>query len=452
MARRLRASLLIRLSLALALSSVPLVAHANPCGSLQSELDGLDPRVSGIIELVKVKVTPDLVSGKQTPSWQNFEDLSLIIGKIHEVKSSLASKGELEAAMRLVAEAAPEIMAAPAFQKLKEAGDAEAPSGDTYAPTEYELKRLYQELLLDLNRELPRSMAVKFPRLNQDARRKSISERTEALSKRAREVFDGLASTTGASSYEQVERDIAANPKFAPMLELLKTGQIELSIRRPERGRWWVPKVGFQNQFVTGSSRGANDPDSRNRVEGSSLQMTAAEYAKEDAETKPKYGSVRPSPTSGLEPANTDGMYGEDVYILKEEAIKDRLTWSQFDSRYRQLNISSLNEQKADAWDRTFIPWENNALMAPFMVAGAAARPGTVGGTGTPAEAPFKLSVSIPSNNYLETQIFGQLDLSHVKAFEFTYQPPEGAFLAELQRHGIEIRDGRTWPPKPWKK
>src|SRR6185312_9720728 len=97
-----------------------------------------------------------------------------------------------------------------------------------------------------------------------------------------------------------------------------------------------VSKVGIQNQHVTGQSRGAYNPEFRNKLEARMLGQEVVHYERLDPEVKPKYGQLRPSRSSGLStkelperfpeerfPEEIYGpmTYGDDIYVLEIDHI-----------------------------------------------------------------------------------------------------------------------------------
>lgn len=222
---------------------------------------------------------------------------------------------------------------------------------------------------------------------------------------------------------------------------MIDKGQILPIIRRVERARFWTPKVGFQNQFVTKSSQGSNNNNWRNTAESLMYGNEAlASYAARDPEFKAKYGTLTADPASGIVSANTSSrQYGQDFYILKTKNISDRLTFFPDDS----LAYGYTGTVRNDLLGR-FILWKYRFLMALFMVQDLKSHYFEKGSSSS------LLPTGLTSGRYWEIQILGGLHFSDVESFEFTATPPSGEFLRELQRHGIKIRDRRSLPAKEW--
>jgi hypothetical protein len=146
-------------------------------------------------------------------------------------------------------------------------------------------------------------------------------------------------------------------------------------MRRPQNGRWWIEKVGFQNQHVTGSSKGTLNPDLRNQAEAFYLGKTnLKKQAEEDPEIKPNYGYLEfASPHAPLRNAVTD--YGQDIFVFKRHVL-ERLTLTIGDSlenyceipgRPEKIEEISAIETGKRPWMTLFIPWKNRILAAPFI-------------------------------------------------------------------------------------
>ena len=149
---------------------------------------------------------------------------------------------------------------------------------------------------------------------------------------------------------------------------MIQDERFEIALNRPENGRWWVPRTGFQNQFVTGTTRSFTDNDRRNYIESSLLGRGRAEYDAEDADLKPKYAFLRPLPTSdGLKPSDTADKFGSDVYVFDVNKIRSRITWSVIDS-------GPLSLQDSNHWSSHFLPWDKRAFLAPYLPNGKIGR------------------------------------------------------------------------------
>lgn len=419
-------------------TSLPVYAQFN-CQNIfrESHVAPLTTENMDLILTELGKIEPEVLSLSKIPTWQDFEVITSLIKALEAPAVSTGSAVPGNA------------------NKLKRALDDHFSTVEvkdhTFTPTELHMQLALRKALERVNELLPHEARFKIPRLPISHRERRTQQQTEVLMKQILDQFKKLFKTTGYKDLLEYKTAIIGkgNVDLLESFELLEKGDFDLSIRRPERGRFWLPKVGFHNQFVTGSSEGYFKPIGRNHAESSWTGSAVKEYALLNPEVKPKYGSVRPKPNSkNMTPANSEESYGPDIFILKKNAVKDRLTFNIGDSN----GLLSQNHPEASwvstvfepkAWDQSFIPWEYRTLLAPFLSKQAFGRP--VRDQHKVLQKTFNMD-----DTYFEIQVFGELSLSDVKAFEFTYNPPSGDFLRELQLHNIEIRDGRTWPAKIW--
>jgi hypothetical protein len=389
-------------------------------------------------------LSPDLVNGRQTPTWQDLNNLELLTKAIRSAKATLQSPEEMAEFTEVVLQFARELDQEPEFKNLATAHRWHQPT-NRYKPTEYKLKLEYQKLLGKLNHELPRGARIPIQRLPVDLRRARINQDAREFMAEFEKAFERRFPTTGYKTYAEYEAYLRSSddPQIKKAIEMLDKGQIEVVIRRPESGRFWIPKVGFQNQFVTGSSKGAYSPEGRLRAEQRLYDIEGVEaYPSQDYELLPKYGTLRPAPESGLFFHGRDSEhYGADFYVLRLADINDRLSFMPNDS----LHVG-LKEGPVTHWSATFIPWKYRLMMVEFMRESL-----EKSGAMTPP-VPGRWQDLIPYNfRYWETQILGALDLSNVESFQFTSEnPPSGAFLLDLLKRNIPIYDARNWPPVKW--
>lgn len=399
----------------------------------------LTPQVMGLIVQGLRQVNPEVLNLRASPKWQDFEALSQLLGKLE--------RGDL-------AEAPLDVPTVARFREIlsKELDIGSTADDRTYLPTEFELQTEFRAMLVRLNDFLPTKLQLRVPRLRGDARPELTARQAADVMGSIRRQFERLFPTTGHADLKAYREAVRAqdNPELQQAFDLLDRGEFELSIRRPENGRFWIPKVGFHNQFVTGGSKGYYTPSGRNHAEASWTGIPLETYEALNAEAKPKYGSIRPLPSdSGSRPGNSESFYGPDVFILKTQKLKDRLTFNLGDSNGLLAKNNKTGQRweevvnQAQSWDQSFIPWSHRTLLAPYLDRQAFGRP-------TRETAPVLKKSWEMDYIYFEIQIFGELTLNDVKAFEFTRTPPSGEFLRELREHGIEIRNGRTWPSRVW--
>jgi hypothetical protein len=313
-----------------------------------------------------------------------------------------------------------------------------------------------------------------FPSLNLSSTRLSelradASLLLKAASRSLVEVFD----STGFGNYDEYVRSISTSRDrtIKKLIKILNEEKVEVVINASEHIRAGVQLAGLQNQRVAGTSKSRGSsftPQARDILEANMLGMKVEDYAPLDAELKPKYAYLRATPDQGLKPL--DGTsYGDDAYVLKLDAIRDRITFTLGDSSdLINGEVYTGGSSGPETWNQVFIPWENRALIVPALV--REARKGTfniVGHrgwrevrSGPPVgwiergAKPSKRSLthSRIGRGYIEIQVFGPLRLDDVEIFEFGSEPPSGKFLKALKEHHIKIRDntGSTWPPVDW--
>jgi hypothetical protein len=387
-------------------------------------------------------LSPDLVNGRQTPTWQDLNNLELLTKAIRSAKATLQSPEEMAEFTEVVLQFARELDQEPEFKNLATAHRWHQPT-NRYKPTEYKLKLEYQKLLGKLNHELPRGARIPIQRLPVDLRRARINQDAREFMAEFEKSFERRFPTTGYKTYAEYEAYLRSSddPQIKKALEMIDKDQIEVMIRRPESGRFWIPKVGFQNQYVTGSSKGFYQPYERQTAEMRLYDIVGKEaYRDHDAEFMPKYGTFRPAPESGVSfDSMVAGSYGPDLWVLRLSDIQDRLTFTPFDS----LDVGEMRGP-VEHWSATFIPWKYRLLMVELMkrelAKNSMSRPD---GNLLPGLVKYRFS-------YWETQVLGAVDISNVASFQFTKNPPTGPFLLDLLKHKIPIYDARNWPPVEW--
>ena len=430
-------------------------AYSNACAetfeSIDSQLAALGSDYPKALAAFRL-LPPDLVSGERTPNWQDFKQLEDLLKRVRGLKAQ-ASPQNLKSLEAVLSQVVVDLPRDARLAALAEARLRHKPTRK-YQPTEYELKLLYQFSLGKLNRELPRAARIPLQRLPVDLRREKLISEAREFMPLLEADFERRFSTTGHESFAKFEVAIrkSDDPSIKRALDLIDGDQIEVVIRRPEEGRFWIPKVGFQNQHVTGSSKGLNSPVFRRRSEARLYAIDDAAhsnsaidpFANLDREILPKYGTLRAKSETGVKfKGDLTKNYGDDLYVLRLNNIKDRLSWTAGDSLLRGGRTGPIVD-----WDATFAPWKYRLLLAPLMARGlkddnAIGEPRADSRYLTP-------SFGIHHLSFWETQILGPLNLKDVEAFEFTWTPPKGQFLLDLLEHKIRIIDGRVEEKKDW--
>jgi hypothetical protein len=440
-------------AIAVPAGAAPVATPTAPaCPTLFARMQTLSPDLANAYTQLQ-GIDPALIRGEKTPTWHDFEELRSVITELKAGKESVTDAGKLAELDGVIKELEASVPGNPALAGLKSMSKMPMPASG-YQPNEYELKLAYQTLLHRLDKELPKELKIPGARIALDPRGPQLV--TEArkyvqdLETKANAQFASSGFADEATYLKAVE---GADDNTKKALAMLQKEDLQIQVSRPEGARWWTPKVGFQNQFVTHSSRGTLDNARRNSVEARYLGVNLDDYSKIDNELKPKYGYITPTPESKLTASTVANWYGDDHYILKLDKIRDRLTWTPGDSLNR-AGYGSPPPGGPASWDQLFMPWSKRELAAPGIGQGIAQNKlGYPGGgyvqTPTGAIAPYKMSWPI-SNDYTEVQIWGPLKLDDVAIFEFKRTPPSGEFLQELLKRGIKIRDASKFPPVDW--
>lgn len=398
-----------------------------------------EAQLGAVLEILKSQV--DVLALRTKPSWwQQFDALESLIANFNSVRADATPKvSEDEFRQFVQKEFLPAVQIA---------------SGVQYEPTAYAMQTIFRKQLSGFLELLSPSLRFTLPTLPPDNRPQVTAQQTEILMNRLKARYAELFPTTGHASLEAYETAVrqSGHPELIDSFDLLKNVGFELSIRRPTNGRFWLPKVGFHNQFLTGSSKGYYTPEGRNHVEAGWTATDYDEYINYNIETKPKYGSFRPLLTDTVSvAADAEKQYGDDIYLIRLERIKDRLTFNLGDSnglRARNHRSSGRWEDvtwQAEAWDQLFIPWDYRTLIAPYLNRTAFGKAHDA--SNSILKKTWKLDYI-----YFEIQIFGELTLDDIHTLIFTLEPPDDKYYAELKARGIEIYDGRQNPPQPYKR
>lgn len=341
----------------------------------------------------------------------------------------------------------------------------------------------------------PAAAAVESVKSMAEARPRPAGEAAREAAARLVSGFEAdtaaLYATSGFDNREALLTAVNASSATAQRAaSILVDENLEVGMAAKPEARDGVVQKGFLNFRGSSTSEGA--VMGRETVEANYAGIDVDRYTALDGELKPKYGYLAPKPDSGLATPVGVRSYGSDRWIFNLDRVRDRMTFTVGDSLNRHVNYTGGSDTPATTWDQRFTPWSHRELAAPAMAGGldqeklglqmdvwresledmqnewpslkhviqlteSADPKAEVEWTAmelaiTPPPGSLeKYTVEWgPSLDYVEVQMWGPLDLDDVKAFEFTDKPPEGAFLETLKARGIEIRDGRQQPPRPW--
>lgn len=391
-------------------------------------------------------IPADLALGLVSPQWQHFEMLTKLKHRL---------KGSLEGAREELGESAFVVFLYEIDQshrgqnsKFKELlAKSKIPA---YGPTDYGMKLAFRRELESMNSMLPKSLKFEFPALPMDLQKKKNNEIAVEIVREQEDSVRRLYSTSGYKNVVELVETVRekGNPQVKRAMDQLLSEDFEFAIWRPVNSRWWLPKVGFHNQFVTGSSKGYKGARGRNVVESSRLGVELQDYENQDNDLKPKYGMLLPKITSGV--ARNRSFYGDDLFIIDKDKVRSRTTWTPGDSlnpfAYSMIRWDAGNSIKPKTWDQTFVPWSQRALLAPIIQGYEKTHLAPQPGIPDTMSTKFSVGEGIPNltrqygnSEYVELQYWGELNLDHVKAFVFTNEPPAGEFLQALRARNISI-------------
>lgn len=424
------------------------------------QTDATPPQVSyhGSYTLNSLKNLPELLAAVTNPKdnsvkWSSFHGVQYLKEALTSYSAELANMTpaqrhtELRNMMRLVDQ----------DPVVREFFDALAnPQQIDYLPAQYHLrKKLFTEVISAL-KILPKDFRAPVGRVPRDKRLKTINQDARQFMKEHSENFDKLFPTTGYENYAAYEKVLRSSedPYIKKAVELLDNQKLEVIMRRPESGRFWIPITGIQNQYVSGSSKGFMGKDGRYGGESIMTDREKADYAKIDDEVKPKYGTLRLAEDSGVKNSlSGSSQYGPDIYTFKQEAIQERLSIFIGDSLNhvgsQDYMWQSGRKGPAVSWQVLFVPWNRRHLMVPYMAQGLKNNQFEAPSMNAAPELPIKGRAD-GWHSYWESQIFGRVTLDMVKTFEFEHTPPSPEFAAELKRHGVKIIDRRGGEAKEW--
>lgn len=455
-------------------------AQAHRCGAVLSEvakfyqLDLLSKKYSGAREreiqaamAALDQIPKSVLRGEANPNWQQFdqvrslrlklllEDFSVDPAALQRYRELMKELEQIYTDAQRLPDQKPSVLSSNLKSQLSQI---------KYGPTDYKFRQAFREELVKLYRQLPETLRTPLLELPVDGQKAINHKIALEVVKELEHSVLAKYQTSGFQSPEALREVIETkgNPDVKRAAQQLDAEDFEFAILRPENARWWVPKVGFHNQHVTGTSRGYLNNMARDVVEASHLDVTYDDFQTQDKDLKPKYGLLIPKFDSGLRRRSAPG-YGSDMFILNKDRVRDRTTWTAGDSLNSALVYNPqfrFGVFKAPVfWDQFFIPWSQRLLLAPLIQkyehTQLVPQPHYMNietDASLPSDSPQKLKRSYPNNEYVELQFWGELGLDDVKAFVFQIHPPSGDFLTALLRHKIPIyesgEDMRTY--KPW--
>ncbi len=328
-----------------------------------SGLVKLDPRLGEVFHFTR-GIDPNLLTLQKSPGWQDIEDFKDAIQKLRLAKADLKAQGKLEEAYRLAEEASARIAQDSQTKDLL-AGIKSTRQKEVYSPTEYDLKKVYADLIYEFDKEVPPYLRIPIRHLPYDLRKITLVPAAEKIVQRQEQLFQPFFKTSGFADLNSFETAVSESGEVPNrLLQMLKNGEFEFAMNRPENARWWVPKVGFQNASTTG--REDSYLTYRNTKEAGDTLHQLSEYLKFDPELKPEYGYLRPKPESGFTQSKSADSYGSDVYVFKPAKVQKRVTWTQGNS---ELYAKGTAEGPvAEEWESFMVPFSHRTLGVPGLM------------------------------------------------------------------------------------
>jgi len=390
-------------------------------------------------EILSVVNLEPILIGTNKPDWRQYQILGDLVWKIEkhlaETKQAQLPEQEIEFLKSSLQE-----WALRHHQLAKDVTEKASPDLKKYIDVNFAIFKLQQRIneLIGLN---------VFPDyyIQLVAPESVLVKQAEATVSGIKKAIEELYPTTGYKNSATLRKAIQKKSKLYNQTLQLVDSKIVVAIHRPENARFWIPLAGFQNQRVTGSSKGAMLPDYRNQVESQLTFQNQADYSEQSVRYMPNYGEARPDVSVKKYKPNTGAKhYGSDLWIVKKSLYENRASWTPRDS-FGQNRVGSRD--LATSWDNMFIPWSARELMVPYVH--GEKYEGREAETFSPGSIQkFDLKGNFYGSSYFEVQIWGPLTLNDIEAFHFMENPPDRRLFELLTSKGIKIYDERTWPAK----
>ena len=184
----------------------------------------------------------------------------------------------------------------------------------------------------------------------------------------------------------------------------------------------------FKNQMETGTSQGANAPNTRARLSAAYFGHPYDSVRKTSSDTFEKYGYLAPRDKVAAMQASA-GWYGDVVFRFKRDAVIDRTTFKTDDT----LNIwSGTSDAIAGSLKRASIAGLNdldNTTAAKMRRSEQYIRD------------PDKWVATVNWGSYFELQYHGRLSINDVESVTFSDTLPGNfnVILGKLKRKGVKV-------------
>ncbi len=282
-----------------------------------------------------------------------------------------------------------------------------------------------------------------FPRSRLDltvSNRETILQAEKILTDLNKDYAKDFSEHSGYKSLEEYTKFVKNFDHTSNQIVDLMQDHVLVAMHRPESARFWIPLTGFQNQRVTGSSKGALSTGRRNQAESNLLLVNQLEYEKNSVRLMPKYAEVIVGrEVTDIKNGSDASHYGSDLWIIKKSVIEKRATWTPTDSLGPGRSVAN---NKVDG----FIPWSFRSLATPFLYYNIKSEK-LFQPRGSFAPIKFNSTKWESSNYYTEVQIFGDVSINDVEALHFRGSPPDQKMMEYLNSKNIEVYDDRTGKP-----
>lgn len=252
------------------------------------------------------------------------------------------------------------------------------------------------------------------------------------------------------------------NPLAGEIQARLQQGDFSFALQAPQQHLETILQQGFKNLHETKTGGGIENLTIRTAVELSMSGLSAEKYQSLPLSSRPKYAMLWPSVTGPLQHYTARIEYGDIVFILKNENVKERATWSPLDSfdLLRDQYYDDLAKGKVPknlTWYQQFIPMSRLELATLFIheYDKASFARKSLNRSFMPKKLKAQgevLDFNPPerANSYLEFQIWGELKPQDIQAIVFLAEPPSIDSLRLLKELSIDVYDGRTGSRHLW--
>lgn len=271
--------------------------------------------------------------------------------------------------------------------------------------------------------------------------RETIIQGEKLLTQLNKDFNKDFVELSGYKSLEEYKKKAQTFDETSKKTADLLENQVLVAMHRPENARFWIPLTGFQNQRITGSSRGTLSPHYRNQAEAHLLKVNQTDYEKNSFRLMPKYAEViLGREVTDLKNGDSASHYGSDLWIMKKSVVEKRATWTPIDSLSPGLQGAATNKLNG------FIPWSFRSLATPFLYS-QIKNYKMFNPNGSLSELSFNSQKWNYGGYYMEVQIYGDVSINDVSALHFRANPPDAEMMKYLKSKNIEVFDDRRGQP-----